>query len=123
MHFVRGSLLPLAIMIKRSLVLVAAAVLTSAAQAESSVVKGELSFTSTGIGQVTECGTGRVVDLGVMASNPYFLLTKKYDQISGAQRSGVLVEVKGSLVTSSNGRIVLESPSVVTLVAGTCSHG
>lgn len=110
-------------MIKRCLVLAATAILASAAQSEPSVVKGELSFTANGVGHVAECGTGRVVDLGVMASSPYFLLTKKYEQIFGAGRNTVLVQVKGSLVTGSNGRVVLENPSVLTLVAGTCRHG
>jgi hypothetical protein len=95
----------------------------SALGADTPVVKGELSFNSGGLAQVTECGTNRVFTLGVMASNPFFGLTLRYKEASGSGKLPVLVEVKGSATPgkSSDGKPVLNAPQIVTLVRGNCA--
>jgi hypothetical protein len=95
----------------------------SALGADTLVVTGELTFDSGGLAQVAECGTNRVFTLGVMASNPYFGLTQRYDAASESGKFGVVVEVKGSLArrSSANGQLVLDSPDVSSVVRGTCA--
>jgi hypothetical protein len=108
---------------KYLVVLVAALGIGSAFGADTLAVTGELSFGSGGLAEVAECGTNRVFTLGVMASNPYFRLTQRYDTVSEGGKFGVLVKVNGSLAlrTSSNGRLILESPDVSDVVRGTCA--
>jgi len=90
--------------------------------ADTLLVKGELSFGSGGLAQVAECGTNRVFTLGVMASNPYFGVTQRYDEASADGKFAVLVEVKGLIAhrSSTKGQLVLDSPGVVSLVRGSC---
>lgn len=96
--------------------------LATVADANSLVVKGELSFTSAGIGKIAECDSGREFTLGVMASAPYFQLVQKYWDISNHGKTPVLIEVRGEVMKTSNPQTesTLQSPSVVTLVAGAC---
>ena len=91
--------------------------------ADTLVVTGELSFNAGGLAQVAECGTNRVFTLGVMASNPFFGLTQRYDAASSSGKFAVLIEVKGSLAGrhSANSQLVLDSPDVSSVVRGTCA--
>jgi hypothetical protein len=110
---------------KYSCVAVCLLAFVAAAHGDQSVIKGQLRFTSTGIGQIAECGTRRVIEFGVMASGPYFLLTKGYEELSGQGEGDkpVLVEVEGLLTSSSTGKLVLQNPRVVRLQSGACGNG
>jgi len=93
------------------------------ADADTVAVKGELSFSSKGIGKVSECKSGRIFSLGVMASNPYLRLVQRYWRISYHGKTPVLIEVRGDVTRTSNSvaELTLQSPNVVALVAGRCS--
>ncbi len=108
---------------KRIASLVLALFAGSAVAADSLVIKGELSFDSGGLAHVAECGTKRVFTLGVMASNPYFGLTQRYEEVSASGKFPVLVEVQGIVRarSSSNSKLVLDSPRISTLARGTCA--
>jgi hypothetical protein len=97
--------------------------LVPVAHADISVVKGEVTFNSVGIGQLMECGTSRAIEFGTMASAPYFQFRKQYEQASDDGKKPVLVEVQGALAHSSAGKLVLENPSVIALASGTCGNG
>ena len=90
------------------------------AHADNEVVKGELSFNSKGIGKVRECTTGRVLHLGVMATNPYRRMIDQYWRLSYHGKTPVLIEVRGDASNSETGW-TLQSPNMVTMVAGRCS--
>jgi hypothetical protein len=87
------------------------------------IVKGELSIEAGGLAQVAECGTTRVFTLGVMASNPYFGLTQRYAEAADNRKFTVLVEIEGSIAEGAGTErtFVSDSPSVVSLVRGTCA--
>jgi hypothetical protein len=97
--------------------------LVAVADADTMVVKGELSFSSKGIGKVLECKSGRTFTLGAMASNPYFSLVQRYWRLSNHGKTPVLIEVRGDISRTSNPETesTLQSPSVNALVAGRCS--
>ena len=95
----------------------------TAAHAGEQVIEGQLRFNSSGVVQVVECGTKRVIELGVMASNPYFHFSEKYKEVSGDGKEAVLIKLEGRLVSSSEGRLVLEAPRMVSMKAGTCGNG
>ena len=85
------------------------------------IVTGELSWTSNGIARVSECGTKQVLELGAMASSPYFRLRRQYEGLSLDGKMPVLVEVEGVLAQSSNSKSrVIEHPRVRTLTKGGC---
>jgi hypothetical protein len=107
---------------KRILLIVCALSFASAAQADLAIVKGELTFDSVGIGQVTECGTRRAVEFGAMASSPYSQLRKRYEELSSDGKA-ILVEVEGRFSASSTGTLVLNEPRVLGLKAGMCGNG
>jgi hypothetical protein len=89
--------------------------------AEGVVVKGELSWTSSGIARVTECGSKRVLEFGTMASSPYFRFRRQYDELSPNGQMPVLVEVQGVLGRSSTSPTqVIEHPRVLGLTKGRC---
>ena len=113
----------LAMTTKGSLFFICALAAIGAVHADESAIEGQLTFNSHGIGQVVECGTQRVIELGVMASNPYFLLSGKYDEVSAGGKESVLVKLEGRLVSSSEGKLVLESPRMVAMKAGACGNG
>jgi hypothetical protein len=94
----------------------------SRAQADTLVVKGELSFTPTGFAKVTECRTMRVYTFGVMASSPYFQLLQQYEDLSQKGKEVVLVEVQGVLDDSTDRQtaLTLQQPRIITLKQGTC---
>jgi hypothetical protein len=121
----RGSSLALAITMKNSCVAACLLAFVAAAHADQSVIKGKLRFNSTGFGLIAECGTGRVIEFGVMPSGPYFLLTRRYEELAGEgdDDKPVLVEVEGLLTSSSTGKLVLQSPRVVRLQSGACGNG
>ena len=95
---------------------------SAANAAEPVVVKGELSWTSTGIARVSECGTQRVLEFGTMASSPYFRFRRQYDELSAKGQIPVLVEVRGTLGRRlSNPHIeLIEQPEVLGLATGRC---
>ena len=85
------------------------------------IVKGQLSWTSNGIARVSECGTERIVELGTMASSPYFRFHREYDELSLRGKIPVLVEVEGVVVQSSGSKKqLIEHPRVIALTKGVC---
>ena len=96
--------------------------LVTAALANMILVKGELSFSEAGIGKISECDSGREFTLGLMASTPYFELVQKYWEMSNRGKKPVLIEVRGDVIKTGDPKTetTLQSPSVVTLVAGSC---
>ena len=104
-----------------SLLVVAASI--SAFAADTQVVRGELTLSGDDVrGTITECGTPRAVEVGVMASNQYFEFVSQYKELSGDGQFRVLVEVSGVLrSTSSTGKKpVLDSPRVQAMTRGSC---
>ena len=88
--------------------------------ADTVTVKGELSWTSSGIARVSECGSKRVLVFGTMASSPYFRFRREYEKLSSNGEIPVMVEVKGVLVKSSNATQFIEHPRVLALTRGVC---
>jgi len=85
-------------------------------------IRGELTFNSRGIGSIQECGSGRNIQLGTMASSPYFTLHNRYDELSRLQSKSVVVEAKGSLTESDGDSRLLElqRPTVTSIASGSC---
>ena len=108
---------------KTSMIVVCALAAIGAAHADESVLEGQLTFNSNGIGQLMECGTRRVIELGVMASNPYFHFSKKYEEVSVDGKEPVLAKMAGRLVSNSAGKLVLEAPRMVAMEVGACGNG
>ncbi len=96
--------------------------LVADAEADKVMVKGELTFTPKGIGKVAECESGRIVTLGAMPSTPYFRLVERYWELSGRGKTPVLIEISGELskTSSPEAEVLLQSPSVVALLSGSC---
>lgn len=46
---------------------------------------------------VTECGTGRIYWLRVLASNPHFLFTKNVDELRSAGAEMIIAEFRGEI--------------------------
>jgi len=94
---------------------------SAAHAADRVVVKGELSWTSSGIARVSECGTKRVLEFGTMASSPYFRFRREYDELSSDGKIPVLAEVQGVLGrSSSSNKQLIEQPKVLGLTKGRC---
>lgn len=93
------------------------------AAAQPVTVKGELTFTTNGIGKIRECESGRTLTLGLMASDPYFQLVQQYWNLSGKGKTPVLIEVAGEVTkaNSSEPESIIQAPKVVALQAGACS--
>jgi len=91
------------------------------AMADADTVKGELSFSSKGIGKVLECKSGRIFTLGTMESNSYLRLVQRYWRLSYYGKTPVLIEVRGGVTMTSGTVLTLQSPNVVTLNGGRCS--
>ena len=95
--------------------------LSTAHAAEGVVVKGELSWTSSGIARVAECGSNRVLQFGTMASSPYFRFRRQYEELSPNGQMPVLVQVQGVLGRLSNSDMpLIEHPKVLGLTKGRC---
>lgn len=92
------------------------------AEADTVSVKGELSFNSNGIGKVAECDSGRMYKLGLMETNPYLRLMQSYWRISFHGKTPVMIKVRGGVTRTSNAEteLTIQTPNVVTLVAGGC---
>lgn len=103
-------------------VIVGIVALVAAAEADTVIVKGELSFNSRGIGKVAECEGGRSFTLGGMGRNPYLRLVDRYWRSSNHGKTPVLVKVSGGVSrTIPPGReLTIQSPNVVTLVSARC---
>jgi hypothetical protein len=108
---------------KGSMVVLCSVAAITAARADEQVIEGQLRFNSDGIGQVVECGTQRVIELGVIASNPYFHVSEKYKEVSRDGKEAVLIKLEGRLVSSSKGGLILEAPRMVFMKAGSCGNG
>ena len=96
----------------------------SAAAADTQIVKGVLTLGRDDVrGTVLECGTNRTIEVGVMASNQYFDYTSQYDELSGGGKFEVLVEMSGAFghTSSSNRKLVLNHPRILTMTRGSCS--
>ena len=95
----------------------------AAADADFVVVRGELSFSSKGVGKISECESGRIITLGVMPTNQYERLVQQYWRLSYQGKTPVLIKVRGDVTRADNpqGELTLESPNVVVLVGGRCS--
>ena len=59
-----------------------------------------------------------------MESNPYLRLVQRYWRLSFYGKTPVLIKVRGGVATTSNGQtdVTIQSPNVVTLVAGRCGE-
>jgi hypothetical protein len=111
-------------MLTKSLMVVTCALAAiTAAHADELVIEGQLTFNSHGVGQIVECGTRRVIELGVMASNPYFHFSRRYEEVSADGKKRVLVKLAGRLVSSSEGKVVLATPRMIAMEAGACGNG
>jgi hypothetical protein len=86
------------------------------------VVRGEVSLTESGFARISECGSNRVFQFGVMASSPYFIFVRRYEELSAHGKMPVLIEARGVVVRSDNSTNIstLEHPRVITLTQGTC---
>ena len=79
----------LAIVMKKSSVAACMLALAAVAHAEQSVVKGELTFNSAGVGQITECGTHRIIELGDGLDAVLSLHEEIRRSLGRGQKSGV----------------------------------
>lgn len=88
----------------------------------TTVVRGEVSCTTTGIARLSECETGRILQLGVMASTRYFIFTRRCEEVSGGGKTPVVLEVEGVITRSSSSanELTIQYPRVINLTAGTC---
>ena len=96
--------------------------LVAVAEADTVSVKGELSFNSNGIGKIAECDSGRIYKLGVMETNPYLRLVQSYWRISFHGKTPVMIKLRGGVTRTSNAEteLTIQTPNIVTLVAGRC---
>jgi len=95
----------------------------SALAADRQTVKGELTLGPDDVrGTVRECGTNREIEVGVMASNEYIHYTSQYDEVSGAGKFQILVEMSGHLrsTSSSSRKLILDSPRLLAMTQGNC---
>ena len=106
----------------RLLVIGCELLVASCGQPERVVLKGQLTTDSIGVLRVAECEAGRQLRLGVMASNPYFIFRRKYDELSARGTKPVLIQVSGVLIesSSSRGELTLETPGVISMTNGQC---
>ena len=91
------------------------------ADADNVVVKGELSFSSEGVGKVSECGSGRIFTMGVMATDPYLRLVQGYWRSSYHGKTPVVIKVRGDAERTTNTTFTLQEPYVISLVSERCS--
>ena len=90
----------------------------------TTVVRGEVSWTTTGIARLSECETGRILQFGVMASARYFILTRRYEEASGGGKTPVVAEVEGVITRSSSSanEPTIQHPRVLNVATGTCDN-
>ena len=83
-------------------------------------VRGEVSWATHEDAKISECGTGRVLRFGTLASSRYFLLTRRYEELSGNGTSPVLAEVEGVITRSSSSasELTIEQPRLHDIAAG-----
>jgi len=95
---------------------------SEASAADAVIVRGEVSWTANGIARISECGTGRALEFGTMASSPYFRFKRRYEELSADGKTPVLVEVEGVLVRSGNSinLLTIQHPRVLGLTKGAC---
>jgi len=81
-------------------------------------VEGILSWSSHGTATITECSSKKQYQLGVMASNPYFDLLNKSDELSHNGTIQLRLKVAGNLEQSTS--LIINSPRVLSLVVDDC---
>ncbi len=98
--------------------------MTEACASDVARVRGEVSWTTNGIAKIAECGTGRVLRVGTMASSPYFRFSRSYEELSGDGRRPVLVEVEGVIIGSSSSanELTIDQPRIIELATGRCDN-
>ena len=84
------------------------------------LVRGEVKLSESGIGIISECGTNRIFQFGVMASSPYFKFIQKFENLSAGAKYPVLIEVEGNLVQAGSNMSSIESPRVIAISRGGC---
>lgn len=82
-------------------------------------IQGTLMWDETHHPIIKECNTNKLFQLGVMAANPYFHLTRKSDDLSQNGKSPVIVTVSGNINPSSN--LIINQPNILNISAGDCS--
>jgi hypothetical protein len=96
--------------------------MTPTANAQKVVVQGELTFSYYGVAVLRECVTQRQFEFGAMDATPYFSFLKQYDRISGPEKRTVLADVEGEFGLTSEGRLVLTGPRIVSITQGQCKR-
>ncbi len=88
------------------------------------VLRGEVSWTANGIARISECGTGRVLEFGTMASSPYFRFKRRYEELSVDPKTPVLVEVEGVVARarSATNELTIEHPKAINVTKGGCDE-
>lgn len=99
-------------------------ILAFVAVADADTVKGELSFNSKGTWKVTECKSGRIINLGTMTLNQSLRLDQQYSRLSFYGKTPVLIEVRGAVTREGppGTELTLQSPNVVRVISGRCSE-
>ncbi len=81
----------------RTLIIVSLSLAVHAAQAgQDTYVRGELIWTNEKQ-TVTECKTGRVYWVRVLASNPHFIFSKKVEELTSRGTKNILAEFRGEI--------------------------
>ena len=108
-----------------SLSLVFVVSLSCATNHVTSTVRGELAW-DTLPETITECTTGRVYELGVMAISPHVNMGREARRLAAASPEPVLVEIRGTISTPSPSAqrrgttAVIEMPWVLSMESGRC---
>jgi hypothetical protein len=101
---------------------VALVVLVSACTAfrEPTTFVGEVTFGAGARAYISECGTQRVLTVGVMATGAYVAFSERYELLSANGTLPILAEISGVEAKSSGG-VTIDSPKVLNLTDGRCA--
>lgn len=80
------------------IILVLSLAACNAQASQETLVRGNLIWTDNKQ-TVTECGTGRVYWVRVLASNPHVLFTRKVDELASKGVKNIIAEFRGEIST------------------------